>query len=366
MISFKVLKKDKKARTGVISTGRGDIETPIFMPVGTKGTVKAVLPDQLKELGAQVILGNTYHLFLRPGHELVKDTFGSLHNMMKWDRPILTDSGGFQVFSLGPLRKIREEGVDFRSHIDGSKQFISPEISIEIQEALGSDIMMAFDECPALPCSRSYMLDSMDRTTRWAKRCLDARTTDAALFGIFQGGVDVELRKKHLEELSALPFDGFAIGGLSVGEEKDDMYHVIEEVAHLMPEDKPRYLMGVGTPRDIIKAIMEGVDMFDCVMPTRNARNGQLFTWKGPINIKKRVYAKDTSPIDEKCGCYACRNFSKAYLHHLFRAGEYLSPILNTIHNLHFYLDLVKKARIEIENGRIGEFYKEISEVYER
>ena len=366
MISFKVLNKDNKARTGVISTERGDIQTPIFMPVGTKGTVKAVLPDQLKELGAQIILGNTYHLFLRPGHELVKNTFGSLHKMMKWDRPILTDSGGFQVFSLGPLRKIREEGVDFRSHIDGSKQFISPEISIEIQEALGSDIMMAFDECPALPCSKEYMKDSMDRTTRWAKRCLDARKTNAALFGIFQGGVDVELRKKHLEDISALPFDGFAIGGLSVGEEKEDMYRVIEEIAHLMPQDKPRYLMGVGTPRDIIKAIMEGIDMFDCVMPTRNARNGQLFTWKGPINIKKREYAKDTSPIDEQCQCYACRNFSKAYLHHLFRAGEYLSPILNTIHNLHFYLDLVTKARTEIENGRIEEFYKEISEVYER
>jgi queuine tRNA-ribosyltransferase len=366
MISFKVLNKDNKARTGVITTDRGEIKTPIFMPVGTKGTVKAVLPEQLEELGAQIILGNTYHLFLRPGHELVKNTFGSLHKMMKWDRPILTDSGGFQVFSLGPLRKIKEEGVEFRSHIDGSKQFISPEVSIEIQEALGSDIMMAFDECPALPCSKEYMKDSMDRTTRWAKRCLDARKTDAALFGIFQGGVDVELRKKHLEDISALPFDGFAIGGLSVGEEKDDMYRVIEEVAHLMPQDKPRYLMGVGTPRDIIKAIMEGVDMFDCVMPTRNARNGQLFTWKGPINIKKRMYAEDTSPIDEQCQCYACRNFSKAYLHHLFRAGEYLSPILNTIHNLHFYLDLVKKARVEIENGRIEKFYKEISEVYER
>jgi len=366
MISFKIEKTDGKARTGVISTERGDIKTPIFMPVGTKGTVKAVLPDQLEELGAQIILGNTYHLFLRPGHELVKNTFGSLHNMMKWNKPILTDSGGFQVFSLGPLRKIKEEGVYFRSHIDGSKQFISPEISIEIQEALGSDIMMAFDECPALPCTKEYMIDSMDRTTRWANRCLEARKTDAALFGIFQGGVDVELRKKHLEELSALPFDGFAIGGLSVGEQKDDMYRIIEEVAHLMPQDKPRYLMGVGTPKDIIKAIMEGIDMFDCVMPTRNARNGQLFTWKGPINIKKKMYAEDTSPIDEKCQCYTCRNFSKAYLHHLYRVGEYLSPILNTIHNLHFYLDLVKKARIEIENGRIAEFYEEISESYER
>ncbi|MDX9805245.1 MAG: tRNA guanosine(34) transglycosylase Tgt, partial [bacterium] len=294
MISFKIGKTSGKARSGIISTERGEIKTPIFMPVGTQGTVKAVLPDQLEELGAQIILGNTYHLFLRPGHELIKQTFGSLHKMMNWNRPILTDSGGFQVFSLGPLRKIKEEGVYFSSHLDGSKRFISPEISIEIQEALGSDIMMAFDECPALPCTRDYMLDSMDRTTRWAKRCLEARTTDAALFGIFQGGVDIFLRKKHLEEISALPFDGFAIGGLSVGEEKEDMYKIIEEIGHLMPEDKPRYLMGVGTPRDIVKAILEGIDMFDCVIPTRNARNGQLFTWSGTLNIKRQEFERDT------------------------------------------------------------------------
>ncbi|HPM47401.1 MAG TPA: tRNA guanosine(34) transglycosylase Tgt [bacterium] len=366
MISFKIGKTSGKARSGIISTERGEIKTPIFMPVGTQGTVKAVLPDQLEELGAQIILGNTYHLFLRPGHELIKQTFGSLHKMMNWNRPILTDSGGFQVFSLGPLRKIKEEGVYFSSHLDGSKRFISPEISIEIQESLGSDIMMAFDECPALPCTRDYMLDSMDRTTRWAKRCLEARTTDAALFGIFQGGVDIFLRKKHLEEISALPFDGFAIGGLSVGEEKEDMYKIIEEIGHLMPEDKPRYLMGVGTPRDIVKAILEGIDMFDCVIPTRNARNGQLFTWSGTLNIKRQEFERDTLPIDEKCDCYTCRNFSRSYLRHLYKAGEYLSPILNSIHNLHFYLELVKTARIHIENDTIEEFYKEISKVYER
>lgn len=366
MISFKIENKCGKARKGVISTGRGDILTPIFMPVGTQGTVKAVLPQQLEELGAQIILGNTYHLFLRPGHELIKETFGSLHKMMNWNRPILTDSGGFQVFSLGPLRKIKEEGVYFASHLDGSKRFISPEISIEIQEALGSDIMMAFDECPALPCTRDYMIDSMDRTTRWAKRCLDARTTDAALFGIFQGGVDLFLRKKHLEDIAALPFDGFAIGGLSVGEEKKDMYKIVEEIAHLMPEEKPRYLMGVGTPKDIVKAIMEGIDMFDCVMPTRNARNGQLFTWSGTLNIKRKEFERDTRPIDENCGCYTCRNFSRSYLRHLYKAGEYLSPILNSIHNLHFYLELVKTARNTIENGTIEELYKQISTVYER
>jgi len=366
MISFKIEKTSEKARAGVIKTDRGEIKTPIFMPVGTQGTVKAVLPDQLEELGAQIILGNTYHLFLRPGHELIRDTFGSLHKMMNWNRPILTDSGGFQVFSLGPLRKIKEEGVYFSSHLDGSKRFISPEISIEIQEALGSDIMMAFDECPALPCTRDYMLDSMDRTTRWAKRCLDARKGSGALFGIFQGGVDIFLRKKHLEDISALPFDGFAIGGLSVGEEKEDMYKIVEEIAHLMPSDKPRYLMGVGTPRDIVKAILEGIDMFDCVMPTRNARNGQLFTWTGPLNIKRHEFERDTKPIDEKCSCYTCRNFSRSYLRHLYKSGEYLSPILNSIHNLHFYLELVKTARIHIENGTIGEFYKEISKVYER
>jgi len=366
MLSFQVVQKSGKARVGKIITERGVIDTPIFMPVGTQGTVKGVLPEQLEQLGAQIILGNTYHLFLRPGHELIKETFGTLHNMMKWDKPILTDSGGFQVFSLGPLRKIKEEGVYFSSHLDGSKRFISPEISIEIQEALGSDIMMAFDECPALPCTTEYMIKSMEMTTRWAERCIEARKGNAALFGIFQGGVDVELRKKHLNDISSLPFDGFAIGGLSVGEEKDDMYKIVENVAHLMPEDKPRYLMGVGTPKDIIKAILEGIDMFDCVMPTRNARNGQLFTSKGILNIKRKEFEKDTRPIDENCGCYTCRNFSRSYLRHLYRAGEYLSPTLNSIHNLHYYLDLVKNAREHIKNNTIESFYAEISAVYDR
>lgn len=366
MISFKVLKECGKARRGVITTPHGEIQTPIFMPVGTQGTVKAVLPEQLENLGAQIILGNTYHLFLRPGHQLIKETFGSLHNMMKWNHPILTDSGGFQVFSLGPLRKIKEEGVYFSSHLDGSKRFISPEISIEIQEALGSDIMMAFDECPALPCPRDYMIASLERTTRWAARCLEARKSDNALFGITQGGTDIELRIRHLEEMTAMPFDGFSIGGLSVGEEKEEMYKTLEEIPHLLPADKPRYLMGVGTPRDIIKGILEGVDMFDCVMPTRNARNGQLFTWNGTMNIKRAEYERDTRPVDEKCNCYTCRNFSRAYLRHLYKAGEYLSPILNSIHNLHFYLDLVAEARKRIEEGTIAEFYLEISKVYER
>ena len=366
MISFRIEARSGKARKGVIETCRGKIETPIFMPVGTQGAVKAVLPEQLEELGAQIILGNTYHLYLRPGHRLIKDVFGTIHNMMSWNRPILTDSGGFQVFSLGPLRKITEEGVYFSSHIDGSKRFISPEISIEIQEALGSDIMMAFDECPALPCTLEYMVDSMNRTTRWAERSLAAKNTEAALFGIFQGGVDVELRKKHLRDISALPFDGFAIGGLSVGEKKEDMYKVIEETASLMPEDKPRYLMGVGTPKDIVKAVLEGIDMFDCVMPTRNARNGQLFTSKGILNIKRKEFEKDARPIDENCTCYTCRNFSRSYLRHLYRAGEYISPVLNSIHNLYFYLELMQKVRTHVQKGTVEDLYTEISSVYER
>ncbi len=366
MFKFTLENNHGKARAGKMETSRGEILTPIFMPVGTKGSVKGVLPEQLKSLGAEIILGNTYHLFLRPGHKLIEETFGSLHSMIGWERPILTDSGGFQVFSLSSLRKIKEEGVYFASHIDGSKQFISPEISIEIQESLGSDIMMAFDECPGLPCTLDYMLKSMDRTTRWAKRCIDAKISDNALFGIFQGGVDVELRKKHLAELAELPFDGMAIGGLSVGEEKEDMYRILEEVAHLMPEHKPRYLMGVGTPKDLVKGIMEGIDMFDCVMPTRNARNGHLFTWNGAVIIKKKIHERDTTPLDENCGCYTCRNFTKAYLHHLFKNQEILACVLNSIHNLHFYLEVVKTARKSIIEGNLIELWNKISAVYER
>lgn len=366
MIKFDVIKKDGKARAGTITTKRGEIHTPIFMPVGTAGSVKSVLPDQLEALGAEIILGNTYHLYLRPGHELIKNVYGSLHSMMKWNRPILTDSGGFQVFSLSGLRKIKEEGVHFQSHLDGSKRFISPEISIEIQEGIGSDIMMAFDECPGLPCSDKYMKESMERTTRWAERCLNARKSDNALFGIFQGGVNIDYRIKHLKEISDMPFDGIAIGGLSVGEDKKDMYNILENVAYLMPEMKPRYLMGVGTPLDIITGIYNGVDMFDCVMPTRNARNGQLFTSKGTVNIKKKEYAEITAPVDEKCDCYTCRNFSTGYLHHLYRAQELVSTTLNSIHNLHYYLNLVKRARKAIIDGTFEDLKAEIESIYKR
>jgi len=366
MIEFKIENTFEKARAGIINTPHGAIHTPIFMPVGTKGTVKGLLPSQLEDLGAEIILGNTYHLFLRPGHSLVKETFGTLHNMMQWKHPILTDSGGFQVFSLSGLRKITEEGVHFQSHIDGSKRFISPEISIEIQEALGSDIMMAFDECPALPTTKEYLKKSIDRTTRWAKRSFEARKGENALFGIFQGGTDIEMRKYHLKQMTEIPFDGFAIGGLSVGEAKEDMYNVLEKVAFKMPEEKPRYLMGVGTPRDIVKGVLEGVDMFDCVMPTRNARNGQLFTRNGTLNIKRKEFTKDTRPIDNKCTCLTCQNFSRAYLNHLYKNGEILASVLNTIHNLHFYLDVAKGLRKAIINGSLKEFAQEIFAVYPR
>ncbi len=366
MISFEIIANSGKARAGIIHTERGDIHTPIFMPVGTAGSVKGVAPDRLEEAGAEIILGNTYHLFLRPGHELIREYYGSLHSFAQWHHPILTDSGGFQVFSLGPLRKITEEGVAFSSHIDGSKRFISPEISIAIQESLGSDIMMAFDECPALPCSSDYMIKSMERTTRWAERSLQARSGNAALFGIFQGGTDIALRKRHLSDISSLGFDGYAIGGLSVGESKEDMYTVLKEVAYLMPETKPRYLMGVGTPRDIVTAISEGVDMFDCVMPTRNARNGTLFTSTGIVNIKRKEFVTDTKPLDAACNCYTCRNFSRGYLSHLFRSKELLSPILNSIHNIHYYMNLVRRARQAVINNSIDDLKQEIYALYSR
>ena len=333
------------ARAGVIETPHGTVYTPVFMPIGTKGAVKGVLPEQLHAIGAQIILGNTYHLFLRPGHTLVRDIFGSLHAMMGWNKPILTDSGGFQIFSLAPLRKITEEGVTFRSHLDGSQHFLSPERSIEIQEALQADIMMAFDECPALPCDGTVLAKSIDRTTRWAKRCLAARRTDTALFGIVQGGVSETLRKKHLADITALPFDGYALGGLSVGETREEMYSIVQAIAPLMPPNKPRYLMGVGMPRDIVIAILSGIDMFDCVIPTRNARNGQLFTREGRLNIKNQRFARDTRPPDERCSCMTCRSFSRAYLHHLYRSGDILSSVLNSIHNLQFYLDIVEETR---------------------
>jgi len=355
--SFKILNKDKnsKARRGKINTRRGEINTPIFMPVGTVGSVKGVSPHDLEDLGAQIILGNTYHLFLRPGTALLDD-FGGLHDFMRWDKPILTDSGGFQVFSLADLRNIKEEGVTFKSHINGSKLFISPEISMQIQASINSEIVMAFDECPPDPRDYKYIENSIERTTRWLNRCKTTIKDGQALFGINQGGIFTDLRLRHLEQIAELDLPGYAIGGLSVGETNEEMYEVLDNIVYKFPENKPRYLMGVGKPEDILEGIESGVDMFDCVMPTRNARNGQLFTWNGRVNIKRKDFEYDHAPIDSQCTCYTCRNFSRAYLRHLFKAHEILLYRLLTIHNLHFYLDLTKKSREAIENGNFKEW----------
>jgi queuine tRNA-ribosyltransferase len=360
-IKFSITARDglSAARSGEITTPHGVIPTPIFMPVGTQATVKAMTPDELTEAGARIILGNTYHLYLRPGHELVKK-LGGLHKFMQWHAPILTDSGGFQVFSLGELRKITEDGVKFQSHIDGSRHFITPEKSIEIQEALGADIIMCFDECPPSPGDFQYVEKSLEMTTRWARRCMDAKTRhDQALFGIIQGGIFPELRKRSMEQLLEIGFDGYALGGVSVGEEKSRMLEVMNSSAHLFPEDKPRYVMGIGTPEDLIEGIHAGYDMFDCVMPTRNARNGMLFTSFGRVNIKRGEYLDDESPLDPECSCYVCRTFSRAYLRHLFRCGEILSARLNTHHNLHYYLNLMDGARKAIAAGKFLDFRKE-------
>ncbi|MGB9731130.1 MULTISPECIES: tRNA guanosine(34) transglycosylase Tgt [Calditerrivibrio] len=358
ILSFVIDKKDKNcsARAGTIKTTHGIIETPIFMPVGTVGSVKTLTPDELYEIGATIILGNTYHLHLRPGEEIVAH-FGGLHRFMNWQRNILTDSGGFQVFSLADLNKITEDGVEFKSHIDGSRHFFSPEISMEIQKKLGSDIVMAFDECVPYPSEKSYVAKSLERTTRWAKRCKEYTLDNhQSLFGIVQGGVFKDLRKISADQLIDLDFPGYAIGGLSVGEEIPLMYEIAEYTAHLLPEEKPRYLMGVGTPEDILNGISFGIDMFDCVMPTRNARNALLFTSEGRLSIKRADLAKSDDPIDKNCGCYTCRNFSRGYLRHLYKAGEILAMRLNTIHNLHFYISLVKSARNAIINGNFEKF----------
>lgn len=350
------------ARRGQVKTRRGIIETPVFMPVGTLGTVKGVLPEALVEMGAQIILGNTYHLLLRPGHDLVQ-SLGGLHRFMNWDKPILTDSGGFQVFSLGALRKIEEHGVSFQSHIDGSKHELTPESSIAVQEALGSDIIMAFDECIPHPSTRDYTAASTARSGRWAKRCKDARKSDdASLFGIVQGGMYTDLRTESAEELVEIGFDGYAIGGLSVGEEAGLMYEMMDHTLPLLPSDAPRYVMGVGTPENLIEAVARGADMFDCVMPTRNARNGVLFTSFGKISIKQARYRDDSLPIDPDCSCYVCKNYSRAYLRHLYQCNEILSSVLNTHHNLSYYLGLMAGARNAIENNEYGlyreEFYR--------
>jgi queuine tRNA-ribosyltransferase len=349
---------DTQARRGTIHTRKGDIETPAFMPVGTQGTVKGMLPEQLKEIGAQIILGNTYHLYLRPGHERVA-RLGGLHKFMNWDRPILTDSGGFQVFSLGELRKIDEQGARFQSHLDGSAHVLTPELSIEIQEALGSDIMMVFDECIPHPATREYIADSTARSSRWAARCKAARTDlGAALFGIVQGGMEKDLRQQSVESLLEIGFDGYALGGLSVGESAEVMCQVMEWSLPLLPDDKPRYVMGVGTPENLVEAVSRGADMFDCVMPTRNARNGVLFTSFGKISIKQARFIEDETPIDPECSCYVCRNYSRAYLRHLYQSNEILASVLNTTHNLYYYLHLMQQMREAILAGTFVAFRK--------
>ena len=350
---------DTQARRGTLHTRRGGIETPAFMPVGTQGTVKGMLPEQLKEIGAQIILGNTYHLYLRPGHERLA-RLGGLHHFMNWDRPILTDSGGFQVFSLGALRKIDEEGVRFQSHLDGSAHILTPELSIAVQEALGSDIRMVFDECIPHPAKRAYVAESTARSSRWAARCKKARTDEsAALFGIVQGGMDRELRQQSVGDLLATGFDGYALGGLSVGESAEVMYQVMEWSLPLLPQNRPRYVMGVGTPENLVEAVSRGADMFDCVMPTRNARNGVLFTSFGRISIKQARYIEDAMPIDPECSCYVCRNYSRAYLRHLYQSNEILASVLNTTHNLYYYLHLMQNMRDAISAGMFKAFREE-------
>ena len=351
---FTLLKKDTSTngRLGRLSTGHGIIETPCFMPVGTQGTVKGVLPRDLAELGCQILLGNTYHLYLRPGHELIR-RMGGLHRFMNWPGPILSDSGGYQVFSLGAMRKITEDGACFQSHLDGSSHLLTPEKAVEIQEALGSDIAMVLDECIPHDAPRGYVRDSTERTIRWAARCLNVRNKpEQLMFGIVQGGMHEDLRRWCADELSTLDFDGLAVGGLGVGEGEEKLNSVGAFTAQFLPESKPRYLMGVGRPQDIVRAVRAGFDMFDCVIPTRNGRNGTLFTWQGKISIKRAEFAEDARPLDETCDCYTCKNFSRAYLRHLFMAGEILSAQLNSLHNLYFYHRLMDKCREAIRDGR--------------
>ncbi len=364
MSKFQILYRDNSARVGKLVTKHGIVNTPIFMPVGTRGSVKAISSHDLYSIGAEIILGNTYHLYLRPGDELIKK-LGGLHSFMAWHRPILTDSGGFQVFSLSPLRKITEEGVVFRSHIDGSKHLFTPQKVIEIQENIGSDIMMVLDECVPYGADYEYTKRSIQLTTKWAKTSYQSRKNiDQLLFGIIQGGFFNDLRKESAKQITDIPFDGYAIGGLSVGEPKDIMFDILSITTPLMPEDKPRYLMGVGKPLDILNAIDMGVDMFDCVLPTRNARNGTLYTSVGKINIKKKEYSTDDSPLDPACHCYTCTNFSRAYLRHLYTTKELLSYTLNTIHNLTFFLNLVKEARYFIKMGKFKEFKDRMCEIF--
>jgi len=354
------------ARCGLLTLSHGTVETPVFMPVGTLGTVKAMLPKDLLDIGASIILGNTYHLMLRPGSDLIEN-LGGLHRFMAWDRPILTDSGGFQVWSLGKMRKIEPDGVRFRSHIDGAEVFLGPKESMRVQRQLGSDIVMVFDECTPYPADFNEARASMQLSMRWAEECRESlpEGSGQALFGIIQGGMYPELRLEHLARISDIGFEGIAIGGLSVGEPKQEMFAILDSLAPILPADKPHYLMGVGTPADLIECIDRGVDMFDCVMPSRNARNGMLFTDSGPIQIKHACYREDARPVMEGCDCYTCRYFSRAYLRHLYMSHEILSANLNTLHNLHYYLALMGRARTAIREGKWPGFRDYFLHTYE-
>ena len=368
VVNYELVAEDRKtgARAGLLHTPHGVFKTPMFMPVGTQATVKTVTPEELEEMGAQIILSNTYHIFLRPGTELIHEA-GELHRFMNWNKGILTDSGGFQVFSLGAMRKITEEGVYFRSFLDGSKQFLSPEISIRAQEDLGSDIAMAFDECIPYPADYEYARKSTERTTRWAKRCIKAhQRTDRGIFGIIQGGMYKDLRKQSAMEISSLPFDGMAVGGLSVGEPHDLMYDILEETIQWMPKGKARYLMGVGTPDCLVEGVARGVDMFDCVFPTRVARNGMAMIHTGRMNMKNKQYERDFRPIEESCGCYTCRNYTRAYIRHLYKSEELLVFRLVTIHNLYFLLQFMRDMREAIVQGNFSEFREHFMEHYKQ
>uniref|UniRef100_C5D5E5 Queuine tRNA-ribosyltransferase n=1 Tax=Geobacillus sp. (strain WCH70) TaxID=471223 RepID=C5D5E5_GEOSW len=366
-IRFELIKTCKQtgARLGILHTPHGSFETPMFMPVGTLATVKTLSPEELKEMGAGIILSNTYHLWLRPGHEIVKEA-GGLHSFMNWDRGILTDSGGFQVFSLSEFRRIEEEGVYFRNHLNGDKLFLSPEKAIEIQNALGSDIMMAFDECPPYPATYEYMKQSVERTSRWAERCLKAhkRPNEQGLFGIVQGGEFEDLRRQSAQDLVSLDFPGYAVGGLSVGEPKEVMNRVLEFTTPLLPANKPRYLMGVGSPDSLIDGAIRGIDMFDCVLPTRIGRNGTVMTSQGRVVIKNAQYARDFSPLDPNCDCYTCRNYTRAYIRHLIKCDETFGIRLTSYHNVYFLIKLMEQVRQAIREDRLGDFREEFFEQY--